>query len=64
MPQNIVGDRVESQEISRVDDGMVRKLSRHVLEPGDIVYPRRGDLDKTGFNNRGGIGLVMWNWLY
>ncbi|MGD1908318.1 MAG: restriction endonuclease subunit S [Leptolyngbyaceae cyanobacterium] len=41
-----MGDRLDTNEIARVDDAMVRKLSRHVLQEGDIVYPRRGDLNK------------------
>ncbi|MEH2057065.1 MAG: restriction endonuclease subunit S [Nostoc sp.] len=46
MPQNIVNDKITEDSISYVDDVMVRKLSRHVLQVGDIVYPRRGELNK------------------
>ena len=46
MPQNIVNDRITKDSIAYVDDAMVQKLSRHVLEVGDIVFPRRGELNK------------------
>lgn len=46
MPQNIVSDRIDTSEIARVDDSIVRRLSRHVLKEGDIIYPRRGELGK------------------
>ena len=46
MPQNIVNDKITEDSIAYVDDVMVRKLSRHVLQVGDIVYPRRGELNK------------------
>lgn len=58
MPQDIVGDRVTTDSIARVDDSMVRKLSRHVLQVGDIVYPRRGDLNKRAL-----IGERETGWL-
>ncbi|MBD2495461.1 restriction endonuclease subunit S [Nostoc sp. FACHB-280] len=46
MPQNIVNDKITEDSIAYVDDVMVHKLSRHVLQVGDIVYPRRGELNK------------------
>jgi len=58
MPQNIVGDRIVTDSIARVDEAMVSKLSRHVLKVGDIIYPRRGDLDKRAL-----IGEQEAGWL-
>ena len=49
MPQDIIDDRISTEKIACVADPMVRKLSKHALEVGDIVYPRRGDLDKRAF---------------
>lgn len=46
MPQNIVNDRITEDSIAYIDDVMVGKLFRHVLQVGDIVYPRRGELNK------------------
>ena len=58
MPQNIVGDRIVTDSIARVDEAMVSKLSRHVLKVGDIIYPRRGDLNKRAL-----IGEQEAGWL-
>lgn len=58
MPQNIVGDRIVTDQIAYVDDAMVRKLARHTLQCGDIVYPRRGDLNKRAL-----IGEREEGWL-
>ena len=49
MPQDIIDDRISTEKIACVADPMVRKLSKHVLEVGDIVYPRQGDLGKRAF---------------
>ena len=46
MPQNIVSDRIVTEEIARIDDATLFRLSRHMLQVGDIIYPRRGDLNK------------------
>jgi type I restriction enzyme, S subunit len=46
MPQDIKDDRVSTNSIARISDEMVRKLVRHQLKIGDIIYPRRGDLNK------------------
>lgn len=58
MPQDIVSDRVTTDSVARVDDAMVHKLSRHVLQSGDIIYPRRGDLNKRAL-----IGEREAGWL-
>lgn len=49
MPKDIIDDRIKTESIARIDDVMVNKLSRHVLQEGDIVYPRRGDLNKRAY---------------
>lgn len=46
MPTNIRRLRVDPTGIARVSDGHVDRLSRHKLRPGDIVYSRRGDVEK------------------
>jgi len=49
MPKDIINDRVDTSSIAKVDDVTIRKLSRHILQDGDIVYPRRGDLNKRAY---------------
>ena len=46
MPTNIKDLRIDPADIARVADGHVERLSRHQLRPGDIVYSRRGDVEK------------------
>lgn len=46
MPNNLGKNRIEVNEITRVSDKDAKRLERHRLEPGDIVFPRRGDLSR------------------
>lgn len=46
MPKDIVGRYVSSQNIARVSEQDATRLSRHRLEAGDLVYSRRGDVEK------------------
>lgn len=46
MPTNIRDMRVDPSGIARVGSDHVRRLSRHQLRAGDIVYSRRGDVEK------------------
>lgn len=46
MPKDIVDGRVTEATVARVDDEHVRRLAQHRLQPGDIVYGRRGDIGR------------------
>lgn len=46
MPTNIKDLRISEEGISRVPVEHVERLARHKLLPGDIVYSRRGDVEK------------------
>lgn len=46
MPTNIRELRVDDSGIARVSQEHVERLARHKLAPGDIVYSRRGDVEK------------------
>ncbi|GAB3285404.1 restriction endonuclease subunit S [Microbacterium lacusdiani] len=46
MPTNIRELRISEDGIARVSDDHVHRLSRHQLRAGDIVYSRRGDVEK------------------
>lgn len=46
MPTNIRNLRIDSSGIARVGDEHVERLGRHRLQAGDIVYSRRGDVEK------------------
>lgn len=46
MPTNIRSLRLDPANIARVTEDHVLRLSRHQLRAGDIVYSRRGDVEK------------------
>lgn len=46
MPTNIRDLRIDPNGIARVSDEHVERLGRHKLRTGDIVYSRRGDVEK------------------
>ncbi len=46
MPQNISQDRVDAEGIARISPSDAERLSRYLVKPGDIVYSRRGDVER------------------
>jgi type I restriction enzyme S subunit len=44
MPVNIGDNRVDSADIAMVGAADIERLSRYLVQPGDIVYSRRGDV--------------------
>ena len=46
MPQNISQDRVDVEGIARITPSDAERLSRYLVKPGDIVYSRRGDVER------------------
>ncbi len=45
-PSNIVNGRIVADQKKTVSTDSVRKLSRHVLETGNIVFARRGEMGR------------------
>lgn len=46
MPQDIGDNRISATRVARVSDDHVSRLARHRLFVGDIVYSRRGDVER------------------
>jgi type I restriction enzyme S subunit len=46
MPKDIVGSTISTDSIARVPEEICYRLSRHVLQEGDIVLARRGDIGR------------------
>ncbi|KJS74860.1 MAG: hypothetical protein JM57_03235 [Comamonadaceae bacterium BICA1-1] len=46
MPQNIGDNRISEYGIARITSDDARRLSRYLVREGDIVYSRRGDVEK------------------
>jgi len=65
MPVNIDNFRVTEQGIERVAPADAERLSRHLVRPGDIVFSRRGDVERHALireSERGwmcGTGCVL-----
>jgi type I restriction enzyme S subunit len=46
MPKDIIEGRIATDSVARVSPDHVKRLARHRLEAGDIVYGRRGDIGR------------------
>jgi type I restriction enzyme S subunit len=46
MPQNIGDNRVVQNGIARITPNDAERLGRYLVRPGDIVYSRRGDVER------------------
>lgn len=44
MPANMKDNRVDLTDISLISEHDAKRLSRHLVEAGDIIYSRRGDI--------------------
>lgn len=49
MPQDMVGGRIVTTNIARVEVHHVERLKKHKLQEGDIVYSRRGDVGRSAY---------------
>lgn len=49
MPANMKDDVVSENSISKISTEMADKLSMHKVQTGDILLPRRGELDRRAF---------------
>jgi type I restriction enzyme S subunit len=46
MPKDIKDGRIDFDGAARITDQKAQTLSRHFLSDGDIIFPRRGDINK------------------
>lgn len=46
MPQNIADNRINEDEIARIKESDAARLTKYRLKEGDIVYSRRGDVER------------------
>jgi len=58
MPQDMVEGRVSTAHIQRVSDARASELAVHRLRPGDILLPRRGELDRRAVITDAEIGWL------
>lgn len=57
MPLNISADRVDVTDIARISREDADRLSKHLVESGDIVYSRRGDVTRKALITDGEVGM-------
>ncbi len=53
MPKDIEGGAVKASSAARISESTARRLIRHKLVAGDIVFPRRGDIAKCALIKQG-----------
>ncbi len=46
MPVNIADNRITTESIARISEEDAERLSKYRVEPGDVVYSRRGDVER------------------
>lgn len=46
MPKDIINDIIETDSIAKINDDDADRLRKHRLSIGDLVLPRRGDINK------------------
>ncbi|MBI2390490.1 MAG: restriction endonuclease subunit S [Deltaproteobacteria bacterium] len=58
MPTNVANRRVDETDIARVSDAHVERLRVHRVRLGDVIYSRRGDVEKHAL-----VGRAEEGWL-
>lgn len=58
MPQNIGENRIVEDSIARINDRDVERLGKHKLRHGDIIYSRRGDVERRALIRHGEAGWL------
>lgn len=58
MPKDLIGFRIVSEGIARIEEAMAQKLGRHRMAIGDTVYGRRGDIGRRAFVSRRQVGWL------
>ncbi|BCT76434.1 hypothetical protein SCMU_22760 [Sinomonas cyclohexanicum] len=58
MPVNLGENEIRENGISRIGDTDVRRLHRHALREGDIVFSRRGDVGRRSIVRRREVGWL------
>ncbi|MGL6147935.1 MAG: restriction endonuclease subunit S [Plesiomonas sp.] len=46
MPKNITVEKIDDSDIARISVEDAERLSKYLLQSGDIIYSRRGDVEK------------------
>jgi type I restriction enzyme S subunit len=58
MPKDIKDGRIDETSVARVSEQKAAQLSRHLLKPHSIVFPRRGDINKCAYIEASQAGFL------
>ncbi|MDI1291460.1 MAG: restriction endonuclease subunit S [Methylobacter sp.] len=58
MPKDIINDRFDTRSISKISEDDADRLGKHKLSIGDLVLPRRGDINKRALCKQENIGWI------
>lgn len=58
MPKDMIGGKVLETTIARVEEQHVKRLSRHQVKNGDILYSRRGDVGRCALITKKEVGWL------
>jgi len=57
MPVNLVDNRISLENIARITEADAQRLSKHLVQEGDIVYSRRGDVTRKALITSDEVGM-------
>lgn len=58
MPKDIINDTIDTRSIARIGEEDASRLEKHKLEIGDLILPRRGDINKRAICKPGNEGWL------
>ena len=58
MPKDIVNRRASTESVARISDADADRLSRHKVQAGDIVFSRRGDVERHALITEREVGWL------
>lgn len=58
MPKDIKVGRIDETSVARVSERKAAQLSRHLLKPNSIVFPRRGNIGKCAYVESSQAGFI------
>ena len=58
MPKDLIAGKISEHSIARVGESHVKRLAKHKIQSGDILYSRRGDVGRCAYVTENEV-----NWL-
>ena len=49
MPKDLARMRIDTETVARIPEHLADELGRHRMQPGDIVFGRRGEIGRRGY---------------